>query len=155
MGISNAGQPGPESCGGAREDAVEAFTEHRCPAVQSSAGLHPQAAYSTRPHYPTGRARPCHSSGTPQKTLRYGTADPYAAAQRKNKVYSVHEPKVCCIAKGNAGKKYELGNKASVATTRRGGWILGTANLPGNPYDRAHPLSTTHPGASDGRAPIA
>ena len=29
----------------------------------------------------------------------------------KNKVYSVHEPAVCCIAKGKAGKKYEFGNK--------------------------------------------
>jgi IS5 family transposase len=53
----------------------------------------------------------------------------------KNKVYSVHEPEVCCIAKGKAGKKYEFGNKASVATTSRGGWMLGTMSLPGNPYD--------------------
>ena len=53
----------------------------------------------------------------------------------KNKVYSVHEPEVCCIAKGKAGKKYEFGNKASVATTSRGGWMLGAMSLPGNPYD--------------------
>jgi IS5 family transposase len=53
----------------------------------------------------------------------------------KNKVYSVHEPEVCCIAKGKAGKKYEFGNKASVATTSRGGWLLGALSQPGNPYD--------------------
>lgn len=53
----------------------------------------------------------------------------------KNKVYSVHEPEVCCIAKGKAGKKYEFGNKASVATTSKGGWLLGALSRPGNPYD--------------------
>jgi IS5 family transposase len=55
--------------------------------------------------------------------------------QDKNKVYSVHEPKVACIAKGKAGKKYEFGNKVSVATTSRGGWLLGALSLPDNPYD--------------------
>lgn len=53
----------------------------------------------------------------------------------KNKVYSVPEPKVCCIAKGKAGKKYEFGNKARVATTSQGGWLLGALSLPDNPYD--------------------
>ena len=53
----------------------------------------------------------------------------------KNKVYSVHEAEVCCIAKGKAGKKYEFGNKASVATTSKGGWWLGAMSRPGNPYD--------------------
>jgi IS5 family transposase len=55
--------------------------------------------------------------------------------QDKNKVYSVHEPKTACIAKGKAGKKYEFGNKVSVAATSRGGWLLGTLSLPDNPYD--------------------
>ena len=66
-----------------------------------------------------------------------GTAQRIHAQQPtdKNKVYSVHEPEVCCIAKGKAGKKYEFGNKASVATTSRGGWMLGAMSLPGNPYD--------------------
>ena len=53
----------------------------------------------------------------------------------QNKFYSVHEPEVCCIAKGKAGKKYEFGNKASVATTSRGGWLLGALSQPDNPYD--------------------
>lgn len=55
--------------------------------------------------------------------------------QDKNKVYSVHEPKVACIAKGKAGKKYEFGNKVSVAATSQGSWLLGALSLPDNPYD--------------------
>lgn len=47
----------------------------------------------------------------------------------------MHEPKICCIAKGKAGEKYGFGNKASVATTSQGGWLLGALSLPDNPYD--------------------
>jgi IS5 family transposase len=53
------------------------------------------------------------------------TARRIHAQQRhdKNKVYSVHEPEVECIAKGKAGKPYEFGNKVSVAVTSRAdGW---------------------------------
>ena len=57
----------------------------------------------------------------------------------KNKVYSVHEPQVACIAKGKAGRKYEFGQKASVAVTSKGGWLIGALSVPGNPYD-AHTL---------------
>lgn len=53
----------------------------------------------------------------------------------KNKVYSVHEPEVECIAKGKAGKPYEFGNKVSVAVTSRGGWLVGAKSFTGNPYD--------------------
>ena len=53
----------------------------------------------------------------------------------KNKVYSVHEPEVECIAKGNAGKQYEFGNKVSVAVSSRGGWFVGAKSFTGNPYD--------------------
>ncbi|GAB5560612.1 MAG: hypothetical protein SynsKO_22590 [Synoicihabitans sp.] len=53
----------------------------------------------------------------------------------KNKVYSVHEPQVACIAKGKAGCKYEFGQKASVAVTSKGGWVIGALSVPGNPYD--------------------
>ena len=53
----------------------------------------------------------------------------------KNKVYSVHEPHVACIAKGKAGKKYEFGNKVSLTVTSKGGWILGAQSHNGNPYD--------------------
>ena len=53
----------------------------------------------------------------------------------KNKIYSVHEPEVECIAKGKAGKQYEFGNKVSVAVTSRGGWFVGAKSFAGNPYD--------------------
>ena len=65
------------------------------------------------------------------------TAHRIYAQQRhdKNKVYSVHEPEVECIAKGKAGKPYEFGNKVSVAVTSRGGWLVGAKSFTGNPYD--------------------
>jgi IS5 family transposase len=65
------------------------------------------------------------------------TAHQIHAQQRhdKNKVYSVHEPEVECIAKGKAGKPYEFGNKVSVAVTSRGGWLVGARSFTGNPYD--------------------
>jgi len=53
----------------------------------------------------------------------------------QNKVYSVHEPGVQCIAKGKAGKPYEFGNKVSVAVTSRGGWFVGAKSFSTNPYD--------------------
>lgn len=58
----------------------------------------------------------------------------------KNKLYSVHAPEVECIAKGKAHKRYEFGNKVSVATTSNGNWIVGVQSLQGNPYD-GHTLS--------------
>jgi len=53
----------------------------------------------------------------------------------KNKIYSVHEPEVECISKGKAGKRYEFGNKVSVAVSSRGGWFVGAKSFTGNPYD--------------------
>src|SRR5271155_5706009 len=53
----------------------------------------------------------------------------------ENKIYSVHEPEVQCIAKGKAGKQYEFGNKVSVAVSSRGGWFVGAKSFTGNPYD--------------------
>jgi IS5 family transposase len=53
----------------------------------------------------------------------------------KDKIYSVHEPEVKCIAKGKAGKKYEFGQKVSVAVTSKGGWLMGAMCITGNPYD--------------------
>ena len=65
------------------------------------------------------------------------TAHRIHAQQRhdKNKVYSVHEPEVECIAKGKAGRPYEFGNKVSVAVTSRGGWLVGAKSFTGNRYD--------------------
>lgn len=53
----------------------------------------------------------------------------------KDKVDSVHEPDVKCIAMGKAHKKYEFGCKVSVATTNGTNWVLGVQALEGNPYD--------------------
>ena len=38
----------------------------------------------------------------------------------KNKLYSLHEPHVVCIAKGKAHKKYEFGSKVSVGSDQPG-----------------------------------
>lgn len=38
--------------------------------------------------------------------------------QSKNKIYSLHEPEVSCIAKGKDHKKYEFGSKVSFAITK-------------------------------------
>ena len=51
------------------------------------------------------------------------------------KIYSVHAPEVSCIAKGNAHKQYEFGNKVSVASTSKESFVVGMKSLPGNPFD--------------------
>jgi IS5 family transposase len=60
--------------------------------------------------------------------------------QDSGKIYSVHEPQVQCIAKGKVGKKYEFGNKVSLAVTSKQSWVIGALSLEGNPYD-GHTLS--------------
>lgn len=52
-----------------------------------------------------------------------------------NKIYSLHEPEVHCIAKGKDHKKYEFGNKSGFAYARYGGIILGAIAFEGNPFD--------------------
>lgn len=51
----------------------------------------------------------------------------------KNKIYSLHEPEVCCISKGKEHKKYGFGNKASFAKTDSG-VIVGAMGFR-NQYD--------------------
>ena len=53
----------------------------------------------------------------------------------KNKVYSIHEPHVACIAKGKAHKKYEFGSKTSLLVTHKEGFMMSIQALNGNPYD--------------------
>ena len=53
----------------------------------------------------------------------------------KDKIYSVHEPHVECIAKGKVHKRYEFGVKAGYVTASKSNWVLGAMALPGNPYD--------------------
>ena len=58
----------------------------------------------------------------------------------KNKIYSLHEPDVSCIAKGKEHKKYEFGSKVSFAMTKTNNILVGVMNFEGNPYD-GHTLS--------------
>ena len=53
----------------------------------------------------------------------------------KDKIYSIHAPEVKCIAKGKAHKRYEFGNKISLATTTKSNWIVGCLSFDDNPYD--------------------
>jgi len=84
----------------------------------------------------------------PEGTLRARLVEMIALVNRllaqkpkdKSKLYSLHEPAVDCISKGKAHKRYEFGTKVSVATTNRGGFVVGMRALPGNPYD-GHTLS--------------
>lgn len=59
-----------------------------------------------------------------------------------NKLYSLHEPKVVCISKGKAHKRYEFGQKIALATSNRGNWIVGVHLCAGAPYD-GHTLTST------------
>ena len=52
----------------------------------------------------------------------------------KNKIYSLHEPEVHCIAKGKEQKKYEFGTKVAFAQTITAGIIVGAQNAH-NEYD--------------------
>ena len=52
----------------------------------------------------------------------------------KDKIYSLHAPEVSCISKGKAHKRYEFGNKVSVATTNKQGFVVGIESFQ-NPYD--------------------
>jgi IS5 family transposase len=61
-----------------------------------------------------------------------------ALAQKRNdrdKIYSLHEPHIYCVAKGKEHKKYEFGTKASVVLTRTGGIIVGAVAHAENLYD--------------------
>lgn len=53
----------------------------------------------------------------------------------KDKVYSIHEPEVKCIAKGKEAKPYEFGNKSSIVKTRNSGIIVGAMAFSDNLYD--------------------
>lgn len=53
----------------------------------------------------------------------------------KNKVYSLHDPNVLCIAKGKAHKKYEFGRKASVTMLRDSSVIVSAVSFKENLYD--------------------
>lgn len=52
-----------------------------------------------------------------------------------NKIYSLHEPEVACIAKGKIAKPYEFGSKICLAITKHSNIIVGALNFTGNPHD--------------------
>ena len=52
----------------------------------------------------------------------------------KKKIYSLHEPEVCCISKGKEHKKYEFGSKAAIAMTKTDCLIVGAKSFR-NEYD--------------------
>ena len=53
----------------------------------------------------------------------------------KNKIYSLHAPEVCCIAKGKEHKPYEFGSKVAMVRGANSGVITGMANFNTNLYD--------------------
>ena len=53
----------------------------------------------------------------------------------KDKLYSLHESAVDCIAKGKARKRYEFGVKVGIVCTQQEGFVTGMRSYPGNPYD--------------------
>src|SRR5262249_48540487 len=59
--------------------------------------------------------------------------------QDTDKIYSLHEPHVYCVAKGKEHKKYEFGSKASLAMTKTHGVIVAALAHEKNLYD-AHSL---------------
>lgn len=52
-----------------------------------------------------------------------------------NKIYSIHQPYVLCIAKGKEAKKFEFGNKSSIVKTKNSGIIIGAIGFNKNLYD--------------------
>lgn len=54
---------------------------------------------------------------------------------QSNKIYSLHEPDVYCMAKGKESKTYEFGCKASIALTRSTGIIVGATTFEKNTND--------------------
>lgn len=59
----------------------------------------------------------------------------FQTMKSSNKIYSLHEPAVYCIAKGKAHKKYEYGCKASIVLTQKTGIIVGAMTFKTNVYD--------------------
>lgn len=52
-----------------------------------------------------------------------------------HKLYSLHEPKVYCMSKGKAHKRFEFGSKVSIVLTKNSGVAIGAYNFEENIYD--------------------
>lgn len=71
----------------------------------------------------------------------------------QNKIYSLHEPQVYCVAKGKDHKPYEYGNKVSIASTANSNIIVGVVSHDESIYDgHTLPDVTRHIEASRGTA---
>lgn len=71
-------------------------------------------------------------------------------SQEKNssdKLYSLHEPDVYCIAKGKTAKPYEFGCKVALVVTHKQGLALSSQALPINAFD-GHTLKASLKNAS-------
>jgi IS5 family transposase len=78
------------------------------------------------------------NSGQKEKYARELSIFKRVLAQERgssDKIYSLHQPHVKCIAKGKEAKKYEFGNKSSIARTRKSGIIVGAMGFTDNVYD--------------------
>ena len=53
----------------------------------------------------------------------------------KDKIYSLHKPFTCCIAKGKAHKPYEFGNKVGLMVNPKSLVVLAIESFAGNPHD--------------------
>ena len=53
----------------------------------------------------------------------------------KDKIYSLHEPEVSCIAKGKEHKKYEFGSKVAFAVSQKSNVMMAAVSFRGNPND--------------------
>ena len=53
----------------------------------------------------------------------------------KNKIYSLHEPQVRCMARGKEAKKFEFGNKSGFVVTKTSKIIVGALAFEDNHYD--------------------
>jgi len=72
--------------------------------------------------------------------------------QDSDKIYSLHEPQVYCIAKGKDHKAYEYGNKVSFAVTAKSNVIVGVVSHEHNVFDgHTLPDILKHTAASRGK----
>ena len=70
-----------------------------------------------------------------QEQLNLGIRLLQQNVKSENKLYSLHEAEVSCIAKGKVHKKYEFGSKVGIVSTIKNNFIVGVKSFTGNPYD--------------------
>jgi IS5 family transposase len=81
----------------------------------------------------TDEQRPAHV----EMIRRMGIAIRQNAEPGTERIHSLHEPDVVCIAKGKAHKPYEFGSKVSIAIDPTSGLVVAAHHMPGKQHDRA------------------